>query len=140
MSRTWLQRYLLRQASGASGRRWRNWKELVFYGHAETYTPQASPDPCRDPPDKCLTVNSQPSQRVVVIGSGKRLPNIAEIPDPLAPAQPPLLSPYDQARSDEDARKAISNYLEGDNATPGGPLRPPPHRHRFIDRWSPALQ
>ena len=132
MSNSWLPGCLLRQTSGISARWWRNWKELVFYGLAEGYRPQplplptGPPGPCADPPDACLTVNSQPSQQVVVIASGKRLPVIAEVPDPLALPQPPPPAPYDQVRSPSPEKTAMRNYLEGDNATPDGPLPPPP--------------
>lgn len=132
MSNSWLSGCLLRQTSGISARWWRNWKELVFYGLADGYRPQPlplptdPPGPCADPPDACLTVNSQPSQQVVVIASGKRLPAIAEVPDALTPPQPPPPAPYDQDRSTSSQKTAIRNYLEGENATPDGPLPPPP--------------
>ena len=126
MSRTWLQRYLLRQASGASGRWWRSWEELVLYGLAGAYRPQASPEACGVLPDACLTINSQASQQVVVIAFCKRVPKIAEVRDPSAPPQPPPPAPYDQMRSDPDQKQAIRNYLESYNATQDGSLPPPP--------------
>lgn len=124
MSGTWLQRYLFRQASGASGRRWCNWKESAFYGFAEAYRSQTYPGSCGDPADACLTVNSQPSQHVVVIASGKRLPKIPEVSDVTLPL-PPLSAPYNHIRSPKN-NAGFRKCLQGDNAVADGPLPPLP--------------
>jgi hypothetical protein len=109
---------------------WVNWKELVFYAVADGHKSQASAPPadlCATTPDSCLIVNPEPSRKeVLVVVSGKRLPAIAPVPDPLAPPQPPPPAPYDQVRSPSPEKTAIRNYLEGDNAASDGPLPPPP--------------
>ncbi len=89
---------------------WLNWKEHVFYAVAEAYQPATgSPSPCGPSPNSCLTV-SPPSptsdRRAVVMVAGKKL--AAVLPD----------IPSDQVRDDADQKGTVTNYLEGQNATP----------------------
>jgi len=133
MSNSWLEGCTLRQASKASARWWRNWKEFVFYGVANAYEPQ--PVPPQSTPDrcgadgKCLAVNPPlppspdplppcvGSTHVVVIASGKRLP---AVPDDPEPQTAPSGMTTDQKRQSLAETGDILNYLESYNATVEG--------------------
>ncbi len=133
MGNSWLEGCTLRQASKASARWWRNWKELVFYGLANAYEPQ--PAPPQSPPDpcgtdgKCLGVNPPlplspdplppcvGSTHVLVIASGKRLP---AVPDDPEPQTAPSGITTNQKRQSLPEKGDILNYLESYNATVEG--------------------
>lgn len=79
---------------------WRHWKDHFFYTVAASFQPNASvPSTCGD----CVTVNGGGSYAAVVVFGGRRLATLAQRRN-----APP---------TDADTKQAISNYLEGSNAT-----------------------
>ncbi len=78
---------------------WRNWKDHLFYAVAGSFRPDASPYPVCG---TCLKVNGAGGHAAVVMFGGRRLTALHQARD-----APP---------TDADARRDISNYLEGRNA------------------------
>ncbi|MDP2027628.1 hypothetical protein [Sulfuriferula sp.] len=77
---------------------WLNWKEMVFYGVADTYKPSTTNPPLSPPCPSCLRVNppsTTADKHVVVIVAGKMLPG--------------------QSRTTNPNKGDAANYLEGGN-------------------------
>lgn len=97
---------------------WRNWKEHVFYGVANSYKPEPGFGSYNAPScGSCLTVNvpaSVSNRQFVVIVAGKTLAG--------------------QNRSGNAAKNTLSNYLEGENVNGDTIYLQQPSTTNFNDR------
>ena len=82
------------------GTLWQHWKDHLFYAIAWDFRPNA---PVTATCTTCLRVNGAGAWAAVVLFSGTRLAALNQVRD-----EPPM---------NTDTRSAISNYLEGRNAT-----------------------